>query len=61
MATDKVSLDSLSRDERKLVVTALELKGSSVQRAMKAEPDDLVKERRAQTLAAINALIHRFS
>ena len=62
MATEKtpVSIDSLTSDERKLVVSSLELKKASVKRAANSETDDLVHERRMQTVAAIDALINRF-
>lgn len=63
MATsDKVtSVDALSKDERAIVVSALILMGSSLSRAIKSERDEVVKERRIQSLAQIDVLKARFS
>lgn len=55
-----VSIDSLSKDELNLVVSALQLKVASVSRAAKAESNPAVSEIRVREVAAIEALIVRF-
>lgn len=59
MATS-VSIDALSKDERSLVVAALQLKAASVTRAVKAESNPAIAEIRSREVAAIDALIVRF-
>lgn len=60
MATVK-SIDDLHADERAIVVAALKLKLQSVERAMRAETNAAVRELRSKEVAAINALVLRFS
>lgn len=60
MATVK-SIDDLHADERAIVVAALKLKLQSVERAMRSEANAAVRDLRAKEVAAINALIARFS
>lgn len=60
MATAPVSIDSLSKDERAIVVAALTLKAASISRSIKAESNPAVKEIRVREGAAIDALIARF-
>ena len=54
------NVDNLSKDERALVVAALELKRASVARAAKSEPNAKIVELRSVELAAIDALIIKF-
>lgn len=63
MATsDKVtSIDSLSKDERALVVASITLKMASVARAAKGEANPAVAELRNREYAALNQLAVRFS
>ena len=60
MATVK-SIDDLHADERAIVVAALKLKLQSVERAMRSEANAAVRELRSKEIAAINALVLRFS
>lgn len=61
MATaSNVSIDSLSKDERSFVVSALQLKAASIARAEKAESNPAVAEIRARERAAVEALVLRF-
>lgn len=60
MATASVSIDSLSKDERSLVVSALQLKLASISRAAKSEANPAVAEIRVREGAAVEALIGRF-
>lgn len=60
MATEKVSIDSLSSAERALVVASLELKIASVVRAFRSESNPAVREARSQEQAALEVLVHRF-
>lgn len=61
MASSSPSIDSLSKDERAIVVAALDLKAASVSRAARSESNPAVVEIRAREHAAIQALIARFS
>lgn len=62
MATShpSVSIDSLTKDERAIIVAALQLKSASVSRAGKAETNPAVSEIRVREVAAIEALSLRF-
>lgn len=60
MATSSPSIDALSKDERSIIVAALQLKSASVSRAAKAETNPAVAEIRAREIAAIEALALRF-
>lgn len=61
MATaPNVSIDSLSKDERGLIVSALQLKAASIARAEKAEANPAVAEIRVRERAAVEALVLRF-
>lgn len=60
MATIPVSIDALSKDERAIVVSSLQLKAASVARAAKAESNPAVAEIRSRELAAIEALVSLF-
>ena len=54
------NVDALSKDERAIVVAALELKRASVARAAKSEPNAKIVELRSVELAAIDALVLKF-
>lgn len=54
------NVDALSKDERAVVVAALELKRASVARAAKSEPNAKIAELRSVEIAAIEALIVKF-
>lgn len=60
MAT-AVSPDTLSKEERSLVVAALVLKRSSIMRAVKSETNAQVVEIRSKEVDEVNRLITKFS
>lgn len=60
MATASPSIDSLSKDERSLIVSALQLKAASIARAAKSEPNPAVAEIRIREGLAVDALVLRF-
>ena len=60
MATSSPSIDSLSKDERVMIVDALKLKHASVLRAFRAESNaDIAEIRRLESIK-IDSLILRF-
>ena len=61
MATASVTVDSISREERSLVVAGLVMKRASILRASKVETNSAVIEIRAKEVDEINKLITKFS
>jgi len=59
MAT--VKIDELSKEDRALIVSALELMAARVFRACKAEKNDAIAELRSKEYSAIMDLSRRFS
>lgn len=60
MATTPATIDSLSKDERALVVASLELKKASVLRAAKAASNPAIQEILSREASAIDVLVIRF-
>lgn len=55
------TIDSLSKDERKLIVSAIDLKIASLIRAARAESDDTIRELRTKQIESMETLSRRFS